>query len=930
MKKRLLSVWLAVITVFNCPVPVLADDAAAADEAVEIPVQNYDITVETDERQTYEGFGFSMASSSGSHDSRSDWEKEKIAQYGYDDLKVEALRLWLPNKSTFVSADKINLMPFINQYKSGFLDIAKKRGIKLLLAPQDHFPDFLKGEDVNPDTGKKQGWGGGVRPSMADTYAKLLAMVVRDLKFEYDVPIYATGIANEPSNMSAQSMALIIPALRKYLDEFDCSEVFIVAPELANNDWRAIEFFDYFKARPEAWSNIDMLSTHSYNMSVTEQIGKYTDELESKRFWQTESSITHYDDSAGYGVAVTTAARFINDLNHWCTLWMHFQGISSGTTERTSVSGWNGAKREPEHKKMYWYIKQIVDTYDKGAIFYHSISDQLGEMEYTYGIKCPLYCATAQNPDGTWAICVLNATDTVMREAEQPMSKFRKENVLRADTVMNVKLNVLGLAESGTQKFKVMRSGKEGLYEEVSEITAEDGVINLTLQPGDLYSLRSVNSIEKTEVETEYEEYTEEVLILPDQPEDMSDFQYQLWIQGSQVINYDMSKLPEWTPTYETVVKKRLKTTGGGSVDKHLISLFIGSPEAFITGKKMRFAENDEGTVPIIQNGTAYVPVRFVEMLGGKASYSSRTGKLSISLNGYNIDTQTGKNGMYINGAYRTAKGSIMQSGNRLFIPLRDIAEGAGYSLNWDDRGLVTLTDNVEMDKIRYSLAEKFSKKLVEAEAETEAEIEEESTEAEEAPMDETEGEKVEETAEKDERLVSTSAVDKNIVSLMVGNPWCFVKGKEFNFDQNNGAYPQIIDGTTYVPVRFVEMLGGTAKFNSGSGKAEIRIGNHNIEAVLDKPQMTVNGETKSIQGTTRMIGGKLYLPLRALADNSGMKLYWDNSGLIVLTDNIETDGIIQKIIEKFFPKEDETTEETEETAEVIEEEAWGMYSDIL
>ena len=76
MIKKLISFLVVTSTVLGCFTPVFSQD-----EAVAAPEKDFQIYVETDERQTYEGFGWSAV---GNLDDLSDRDRETAYKLIFD------------------------------------------------------------------------------------------------------------------------------------------------------------------------------------------------------------------------------------------------------------------------------------------------------------------------------------------------------------------------------------------------------------------------------------------------------------------------------------------------------------------------------------------------------------------------------------------------------------------------------------------------------------------------------------------------------------------------------------------------------------------------------------------------------------------------------------------------------------------------------
>ena len=219
---------------------------------------------------------------------------------------------------------------------------------------------------------------------------------------------------------------------------------------------------------------------------------------------------------------------------------------------------------------------------------------------------------------------------------------------------------------------------------------------------------------------------------------------------------------------------------------------------------------------------------------------------------------------------------------DRVYIPVRGFVEAIGKTLHWNDTGLIIITDNAELEKLNFGLLQKF-------------EPEKELSEGEEA-----------------EEKINTTSIDKYITTLMPGNSLAYTGGEKKVFDETNEFItPIIVGGNTYVPIRFIEMMGGTTLMADDTVNYTSQIGNYEVKLKLGDSTALINGNLCDLGGAPEVINGRVYIPLRGFIENIGKSLKWDNRGLITITDNAEITNLVSDMLKKYLPEE-ETSEETQ------------------
>ena len=209
---------------------------------------------------------------------------------------------------------------------------------------------------------------------------------------------------DRPAKLSDAQWPGMIKALRRALDVQGLKTVRIIAPESANCGADACAVVDSIKADPEAWRDLKAVAIHSYNNAAREEMARRVGE---KEYWITEAGgITDTDEGPNDGLqAASVAARFLNDVNRRVMDWQFFIGFEQADPHGNTV---RIIKYDPGPYRLtilqkYYYLRQLAETFDAGAVFRHSRSSLDGEMDYAYGKK-PRVNAAARNSNGTWSL----------------------------------------------------------------------------------------------------------------------------------------------------------------------------------------------------------------------------------------------------------------------------------------------------------------------------------------------------------------------------------------------------------------------------------------------------------------------------------------------------------------------------------------------
>ncbi len=138
---------------------------------------------------------------------------------------------------------------------------------------------------------------------------------------------------------------------------------------------------------------------------------------------------------------------------------------------------------------------------------------------------------------------------------------------------------------------------------------------------------------------------------------------------------------------------------------------------------------------------------------------------------------------------------------------------------------------------------------------------------------------------------VSTGMVKygmQNNIVLYVGAGNALLNGVAEPIDPTNAnVSPFIVNDTTLVPARFiVEALSGTISYNAQDQSATAVIGGKTVKIKADEKNIIVNGEEVELSTPATVKEGRFFIPLRAMGELAGKEVFWDKTGLIILSDD--------------------------------------------
>lgn len=127
-----------------------------------------------------------------------------------------------------------------------------------------------------------------------------------------------------------------------------------------------------------------------------------------------------------------------------------------------------------------------------------------------------------------------------------------------------------------------------------------------------------------------------------------------------------------------------------------------------------------------------------------------------------------------------------------------------------------------------------------------------------------------------------------NRILLAVGMGGAITKSELKMIDEGNAAVvPFVKDDRTFVPLRFIaESMNAQVEWDGNEQKISISLDGKQIEMKIDSDEILVDGEKKQIDSPALLLDGRTFVPLRAVAETFEKDVFWDDKGLIIISDS--------------------------------------------
>jgi hypothetical protein len=120
---------------------------------------------------------------------------------------------------------------------------------------------------------------------------------------------------------------------------------------------------------------------------------------------------------------------------------------------------------------------------------------------------------------------------------------------------------------------------------------------------------------------------------------------------------------------------------------------------------------------------------------------------------------------------------------------------------------------------------------------------------------------------------------EKSFIILQIDNPNMSLNGMLKEIDPGRGTTPMIISSRSMVPIRsVVESLNGTVSWDNNTRQITLIANGNTVIMWIDKYEINVNGKLFKIDVAPTIINGRTYVPVRFAAENLNTKVYWINT----------------------------------------------------
>lgn len=337
------------------------------------------LEVEPGERQTYEGFGFSIQSFISKVGPQYGGFSEEMLNMMYEDLHANMLRMWVTPKEGGPDHEVATFEGVM--VENGVYEDAVRHGVEYFFTAPEGYSQYATPEP----------------------YARDLADMNERIVKDFGVELHTVGVENEPGcgnrkHLNVSEGKQLIISLREELEERGLGHLKILSPDFCQNNNYAKSWIDEVSSDPEGNAAYDYISTHSYGITGDEEMYALMEKHDKEGWWQTEAGGGESANSTG--AAANAAGRLISDLNHGVTHWVWFLGCCGGSAHYL----FSGNENPNMH---YHYFKLVNEALTFGTVLRHTTLDGR-EMGKSRRSGTAVNAAVGVRPDGKWAAAVIN------------------------------------------------------------------------------------------------------------------------------------------------------------------------------------------------------------------------------------------------------------------------------------------------------------------------------------------------------------------------------------------------------------------------------------------------------------------------------------------------------------------------------------------
>lgn len=114
------------------------------------------------------------------------------------------------------------------------------------------------------------------------------------------------------------------------------------------------------------------------------------------------------------------------------------------------------------------------------------------------------------------------------------------------------------------------------------------------------------------------------------------------------------------------------------------VILQVGNPYMLVNGESKE-VDPGQGTAPITYKGTTFLPIKaLITELGGNLNFTAKDQKITINLDGINVQLQIGSKRAVVNGVAKSLGVAPMSIKGRTMVPIRFVTDNLKMKLKWD------------------------------------------------------------------------------------------------------------------------------------------------------------------------------------------------------------------------------------------------------
>ena len=131
--------------------------------------------------------------------------------------------------------------------------------------------------------------------------------------------------------------------------------------------------------------------------------------------------------------------------------------------------------------------------------------------------------------------------------------------------------------------------------------------------------------------------------------------------------------------------------------------------------------------------------------------------------------------------------------------------------------------------------------------------------------------------------LEKLAEIKKDAGDITIGT---FVDGVDVDYEKYDSVLPQIKNGTTLVPVRAVtEAFDAAVTWNGEDRTVTVKSGDNEIVLKIESAKAIVNGEEKELTAAPEIVEGRTIVPVRFIAQALGMDVEWDDASRTIIIE---------------------------------------------